>query len=36
MHELAVNLKEPQLYDLPKKKEIIKLIEKYGKLKKLL
>ncbi|CAD8142689.1 unnamed protein product [Paramecium octaurelia] len=36
MKDFAINLKEPQLYELPKRKELIQIIEKYGKIKKLL
>ncbi|CAD8126958.1 unnamed protein product [Paramecium sonneborni] len=36
MKDFAINLKEPQLYELPKRKELISIIEKYGKIKKLL
>ncbi|CAK78694.1 unnamed protein product (macronuclear) [Paramecium tetraurelia] len=36
MKDFSINLKEPQLYELPKRKELIQIIEKYGKIKKLL
>ncbi|CAD8046979.1 unnamed protein product [Paramecium sonneborni] len=36
IHETALNLKEPKLYDLPNKNELGLLIEQYAKLKKLL
>ncbi|CAD8044047.1 unnamed protein product [Paramecium primaurelia] len=36
MKDFAINLKEPQLYEVPKRKELMQIIEKYGKIKKLL
>ncbi|CAD8131992.1 unnamed protein product [Paramecium pentaurelia] len=36
MKDFAINLREPQLYELPRRKELIQIIEKYGKIKKLL
>lgn len=31
-----MNLKEPKIYDLPNRNELIPLIEQYGRMKKLL
>ncbi|CAD8142681.1 unnamed protein product [Paramecium octaurelia] len=36
IHEYAKNLKEPKIYDLPNKNELIPLIEQYAKMKKIL
>ncbi|CAD8140292.1 unnamed protein product [Paramecium octaurelia] len=36
IHETALNLKEPKIYDLPNRNELSLLIEQYAKLKKLL
>ncbi|CAD8126961.1 unnamed protein product [Paramecium sonneborni] len=36
IHEYAKNLKEPKIYDLPNRNELIPLIEQYAKLKKIL
>lgn len=36
IHETALNLKEPKIYDLPNRNELSLLIEQYAKQKKLL